>query len=140
MLELLLLLALAVLIAVLLYYPFGTTESKVVVTVNTPVEKFQNPNEKFKLKIFVADFCGACKNYKNNKHDQVVKDLKDQLGEDKITIELIDDYKNKELMNQYQIEWFPTFIGEYENNLAKLPMNADPNSNNILDMLIGLIK
>ena len=117
------------------YEPEATTETTMDKQI---IEPFKNP--KYKLKIFVADFCGACKNYKQNKHDKLMKDLKKEIGEDNLSVEIIDDYKNNELMHQYQIEWFPTFIVESDNNVAKLPIEADANKDTLLNLLMSLKK
>jgi len=82
-----------------------------------------------KILVFTTDTCGACQNYKANKHEE----LKNELLQNNIEMELFEN--DEEAFKNYQIQWFPTFIVEKNNKLMKLSMQDSPTYDNLMNVV-----
>jgi thioredoxin 1 len=74
------------------------------------------------LYLFKADWCGHCRGFK-----PVWQQLQDELG-DKIEFVTYDADKNKNEINKYNIEGFPTLILKKGNEAIEYVGNRDLNS------------
>lgn len=96
------------------------------------LEKYENVKNKIIMKIFVADWCPACQNYKKNEHEQIKNKLLNIY--DNIEFEFIENKpENDELFEENEIKYLPTII--IEKNGSKKKLNKMINFNNINDLI-----
>jgi thiol-disulfide isomerase/thioredoxin len=99
--------------------------------------KSQSNNDKIKMIIFTATWCGSCNMYKKNIHHNLEKELKKEYKD--ISFEfIVDDPENKkigELQKYYEIKYFPTIILYKNEKYKKLPMNEPIVKNNIVKLI-----
>jgi thiol-disulfide isomerase/thioredoxin len=90
-----------------------------------------NDDNMAKLKLFYANWCGYCTEFKPIFDGE----LKDLILSSNIPVKLeaIDSDKNKELANKYNISGFPTLILEVNNNLIKYEGKRD--ARNIIEFI-----
>ena len=94
-------------------------------------------DDKIKMLIFTATWCGACNMYKKNIHHKLEKELKKQYKD--ISFEfIVDDPENKkigDLQKYHEIKYFPTIILYKNENYKKLPMNEPIVKDNIVKLI-----
>lgn len=82
-------------------------------------EEYVKLEDEIIIMIFVADWCPACKNYKENEHDKIKDEL---LKENKnIKFKFIENNeKNDELFQENKIKYLPSVIVDKNGKKEKL--------------------
>lgn len=98
---------------------------------NQTKEKFEKLEDEIIIMIFVADWCPACKDYKENEHDKIKNEL---LKENKnIKFKFIENNeKNEQLFQENEIKYLPSLI--VEKNGKKEKLNKMITTNNIKEL------
>lgn len=86
---------------------------------NKKKEGYEKLEDEIIIMIFVADWCPACKNYKENEHDKIKNEL---LKENKnIKFKFIENNKeNDKLFQDNEIKYLPTLIVNKNGKKEKL--------------------
>ena len=94
-------------------------------------ERYKKLEDEIIIMIFVADWCPACKNYKENEHDKIKNEL---LKENKnIKFKFIENNKdNDELFQENKIKYLPSLI--VNKNGKKEKLDKMITSNNIKEL------
>ena len=94
-------------------------------------EGFEKLEDEIIIMIFVADWCPACKDYKENEHDKIKNEL---LKENKnIKFKFIENNeKNEQLFQENEIKYLPSLI--VEKNGKKEKLNKMITTNNIKEL------
>jgi thiol-disulfide isomerase/thioredoxin len=100
-------------------------------------DELKKKDEKIKMIIFTATWCGACNMYRKNIHHKIEKELKNEFTD--ISFEfIVDDPENKkigDLQKYYEIKYFPTIILYKNEKYKKLPMNEPIVKDNIVKLI-----
>ena len=76
------------------------------------------------LYLFKADWCGHCRSFKNEwERLQQMADLKD-----KVNFETVDADKNKEKINEWKVQGFPTLILQKDKTAIEYNQSRDAES------------
>lgn len=92
------------------------------------IDKFENKDNKIKVVLVYADWCGHCKRYIQSKmfDEKLANELKNNSKYSNVTIQKINYDENKDFAEKYNINSFPTIIViKDDNNSKKFEGNRD---------------